>query len=45
VQPEPKPLEREFWKRRDVDVHEVPLEQYVGDLARYADIELDEAAT
>jgi len=42
VQPEPKPLEREFWRRRDVEVHELPLEQYAGILARYAGIELAE---
>jgi DNA-binding SARP family transcriptional activator len=42
VQPQPKPLEREFWKRRDVDVHELPLEQYAGILARYAGLEFTE---
>ena len=40
VQPQPMPLEREFWRRRDVEVHELPLEQYAGILARYAGIEL-----
>jgi DNA-binding SARP family transcriptional activator len=45
VQPEPKPLEREFWRRRDVEVHEIPLEQYAGILARYAGIELLEASS
>jgi hypothetical protein len=40
VQPEPMPLEREFWRRRDVEVHELPLEQYAGILARYAGIDL-----
>jgi DNA-binding SARP family transcriptional activator/class 3 adenylate cyclase len=34
VQPEPKPLEREFWRRRDVDVLELPLDEYVDRLAR-----------
>ena len=43
VQPEPMPLEREFWRRRDVEVHELPLEQYAGILARYAGIEHAEA--
>jgi DNA-binding SARP family transcriptional activator len=43
VQPQPMPLEREFWRRRDVEVHELPLEQYAGILARYAGIELAEA--
>jgi len=36
VQPEAKPLEREFWRRRDVDVQELPLERYVETLAGYA---------
>ena len=36
VQPEPMPLEREFWRRRDVDVYEVPLEKYVEGLAAHA---------
>jgi DNA-binding SARP family transcriptional activator len=35
VQPEPKPLEREFWHRRDVDVLELPFEQYADALSRY----------
>ena len=43
VQPEPMPLEREFWRRRDVDVLEVPLERYVTALAGQAGLELAEA--
>jgi DNA-binding SARP family transcriptional activator len=39
VQPEPKPLEREFWRRRDVDVLEQPLDEYAEALARYAGLE------
>jgi hypothetical protein len=39
VQPEPKPLEREFWRRRDVDVLEQPLDDYAEALARYAGLE------
>jgi hypothetical protein len=39
VQPEPMPLEREFWRRRDVDVLEIPLERYVEALARHAGLE------
>jgi DNA-binding SARP family transcriptional activator len=35
VQSEPKPLEREFWRRRDVDVLELPFEEYAGALSRY----------
>ena len=32
VQPEAKPLEREFWRRRDVEVLELPMESYVETL-------------
>jgi DNA-binding SARP family transcriptional activator len=35
VQPEPKPLEREFWRRRDVDVLELSFEEYAATLGRY----------
>jgi hypothetical protein len=35
VQPETMPIEREFWRRRDVDVLELPLERYVSALARH----------
>jgi DNA-binding SARP family transcriptional activator len=35
VQPEPKALECEFWRRRDVDVVELSFEQYTETLARY----------
>jgi DNA-binding SARP family transcriptional activator len=35
VQPEPKPLEREFWHRRDVDVLELPFEEYATILGGY----------
>jgi DNA-binding SARP family transcriptional activator len=40
VQPEPMPLEREFWRRRDVDVLEIPLERYITALAQRAGLEL-----
>jgi DNA-binding SARP family transcriptional activator len=36
VQPDAKPLEREFWRRRDVEVQELPLERYVELLAGHA---------
>jgi DNA-binding SARP family transcriptional activator len=36
VQPDAKPFEREFWRRRDVDVHELALDGYVSTLAGYA---------
>jgi DNA-binding SARP family transcriptional activator len=39
VQPEPKPLERAFWRRRDVDVAEIDLEKYVAALGQYAGLE------
>jgi len=45
VQPEAKPLEREFWRRRDVDVLELPFEQCVATLAEYAGLEVPEADT
>lgn len=35
VQAEPKPLEREFWHRRDVDVFELPFEEYATILGSY----------
>jgi DNA-binding SARP family transcriptional activator len=38
VQPDAKPLEREFWRRRDVDVHELPLERYVETLGAHASL-------
>jgi DNA-binding SARP family transcriptional activator len=44
VQPEPMPIEREFWRRRDVDVLEIPLERYIMALARQAGFELAEAS-
>jgi len=40
VQPEAKSLEREFWRRRDVDVQELPLDRYVETLGGYAGLEL-----
>jgi DNA-binding SARP family transcriptional activator len=45
VQPEPMPLEREFWRRRDVDVLELPLERHVDALAQQAGLELAGAAS
>ena len=35
VQPEPKPLEREFWRRRDVEVVELAFEDYAETLSRF----------
>jgi DNA-binding SARP family transcriptional activator len=36
VQPHAQPLEREFWRRRDVDVLELPLDRYIETLSGYA---------
>ena len=44
VQPEAKRLEREFWRRRDVDVQELPLERYVETLAGYAGLAAERAS-
>src|SRR5919202_563576 len=44
VQPEPKPLECEFWRRRDVDVVELSFEQYTETVARYLAAQPAEAA-
>jgi DNA-binding SARP family transcriptional activator len=44
VQPEAKALEREFWKRRDVDVQELALARYVELLAAQAGIGAEVAA-
>jgi len=35
IHPRPTPLEREFWRRREVDVVELPLEQYAEVLAAH----------
>jgi DNA-binding SARP family transcriptional activator len=40
VQSEAQPLEREFWRRRDVHVLELSFEQCAAALARYAGLEL-----
>ena len=39
VQDEPKPFELEFWRRHDVNVVDVPLEEYIEALARQAGVE------
>ena len=43
VQAVTKPLERQFWRARDVDLLEVPLDEYVGALGRYLGLALEEA--
>ena len=44
VQPDPKPLERQFWRARDIDLLEVPLEEYVAALGRYLELDLEATA-
>jgi DNA-binding SARP family transcriptional activator len=39
VQPHANPLEREFWRRRDVEVLDAPLDEYVGLLERHVAVE------
>ena len=39
VQEEPKPFELEFWRRHDVNVIDVPLEDYVGALSHHVGTE------
>ena len=43
VQAVTKPLERQFWRARDVDLLEVPLDEYVVALGRYLGLALEEA--
>jgi DNA-binding SARP family transcriptional activator len=38
VQPDAKQLEQEFWRRRDVEVLQLPLEEYVAALGRVAEV-------
>jgi DNA-binding SARP family transcriptional activator len=44
VQPAPKPLERQFWRARDIDLLESPLDDYVQGLARYTGVGVAEAS-
>jgi hypothetical protein len=44
VVPEAQPLERQFWRARDVDLLELPLDDYGGALARYLGIAEEAAA-
>lgn len=43
VLPEARPLERQFWRSRDVDLLEQPLEDYVEALGRYVGVSALEA--
>jgi hypothetical protein len=40
VQPDAKPLEREFWRRRDVDVLDISFEECVAALAGHAGVDV-----
>jgi DNA-binding SARP family transcriptional activator len=40
VLPEAQPLERHFWRARDIDLLEHPLEAYVDALAQYVGVEV-----
>jgi hypothetical protein len=44
VQAEAKPLERQFWRARDVDLLEAPLDEYTGALARHLGITTEAVA-
>jgi DNA-binding SARP family transcriptional activator/class 3 adenylate cyclase len=43
VQPAARPVEREFWRRRDVDVFDISPEEYIAALAPYIGLTLPEA--
>ncbi len=43
VLPAAKPLERQFWRARSVELLEAPLEEYVESLGRYAGLGVAEA--
>jgi len=45
IQPDAKPLEREFWRRRDVDVLELTFDDCVATLADYVGLEPPAAQT
>jgi hypothetical protein len=44
VQAEAKPLERQFWRARDIDLLEVPLDDYAAALGRYLGLEMPTTA-
>jgi hypothetical protein len=43
VAPSPQALEREIWRRRDVDLVEAPLEEYVAALAQHCGVAVEGA--
>ena len=44
VQPEAKPLERQFWRARDVDLLEASLDEYATALGRQLGLTTEAAA-
>jgi hypothetical protein len=44
VVPEARPLERQFWRARDVDLLELPLDDYGAALARYLGLNVEATA-
>jgi hypothetical protein len=44
VLPDAPPLERQFWRARDVDLLEVPPSEYLGALARYVGLPAEAVA-
>lgn len=44
IVPEARPLERQFWRAREVDLLEVPTDEYVEALARFLDVGAGPAA-
>jgi len=44
VQPQARPLERQFWRARDVDLLEQPLEDYAEALGRYTGADAEDAS-
>ena len=44
VVPEARPLERQFWRARDVDLLELPLDDYGGALGRYLGMNVEATA-
>jgi hypothetical protein len=44
VLPSPRPLERQLWRTRDVDLLELPLDEYVEALGRYLGVTAEASA-
>jgi DNA-binding SARP family transcriptional activator len=44
VQAAARPLERQFWRARDVDLLEIPLDEYVAALERYVGLRVEAVA-